>query len=230
MVPILPATRVRATPGRVPAGHRVWIMSSPEVIVLPGGQYGPHSPLLMYAADAAEQRGATIRPIWWDEYDRPLTLTPDERGPWVLDQFARAVPDVPADTLLIAKSLGTYAAVVAADRKLPAVWLTPVLTSPFVVDALRRSTAPFLLVGGTADELWDSKLARELTPYCWRSKEPTTACSSPAGSPRLPQYWDRQRRPSRTSWIRWFGLKRWPDCRRRRRPAWGPAGRGRSGG
>ncbi len=34
-----------------------------------------------------------------------------------------------------------------------------------MVDGLRRSTAPFLLVGGTADALWDSALARELTPY-----------------------------------------------------------------
>jgi hypothetical protein len=140
-------------------------MSSREVIVLPGGQYGPHSPLLMYAACAAEQRGAKLRPISWDDPDRPLTLTPDERGPWVLDQLARAVPDVQADTLLIAKSLGTHAAVVAAERNLPAVWLTPVLTSSFVVDALRQSSAPFLLVGGSADQLWDSKLARELTPY-----------------------------------------------------------------
>jgi hypothetical protein len=48
---------------------------------------------------------------------------------------------------------------------LPAVWLTPVLTSAWVVDGLRRATAPFLLVGGTADRLWDSGLARELTPY-----------------------------------------------------------------
>ncbi len=140
-------------------------MSSPEVIVLPGGQYGPHSPLLMYAADAAERRGASIRPIWWDEPDRPLTLTPDERGPWVLEQLARAVPEVPVDAVLIAKSLGTHAAAVAADRHLPAVWLTPVLTSAFVVDALRRSTAPFLLVGGTEDPLWDSTLAKELTPH-----------------------------------------------------------------
>ena len=31
--------------------------------------------------------------------------------------------------------------------------------------SLRRSTAPFLLVGGTADKLWDPILARELTPY-----------------------------------------------------------------
>lgn len=39
------------------------------------------------------------------------------------------------------------------------------LTGPAVVDGLRRSTAPFLLIGGTADGLWDSALARELTPY-----------------------------------------------------------------
>jgi pimeloyl-ACP methyl ester carboxylesterase len=45
------------------------------------------------------------------------------------------------------------------------VWLTPVLTAPWVVDALRRATAPFLLVGGTADKLWDSALARRLSPH-----------------------------------------------------------------
>ncbi|MFI7639762.1 hypothetical protein [Nonomuraea sp. NPDC049400] len=39
------------------------------------------------------------------------------------------------------------------------------LTMPACVHALRRSTEPFLLVGGTADEFWDGALARELTPY-----------------------------------------------------------------
>jgi hypothetical protein len=43
--------------------------------------------------------------------------------------------------------------------------LTPVLTSDWVVSALRRCPAPFLLVGGTADKLWDSALARELSRY-----------------------------------------------------------------
>lgn len=43
--------------------------------------------------------------------------------------------------------------------------MTPVLTSEWVVDALRRSTALFLLVGGTADPMWISALARELSPY-----------------------------------------------------------------
>jgi hypothetical protein len=154
-------------------------MSSREAVILPGGMFGPHAPLLMYAADAAERRGAQLTPVSWDEPDRPLTLTPEERGPWVLNQLERAVPVLrtstteppatgapgAAGTLLIGKSLGTHAATVAAELGLPAVWLTPVLTSDWVVDGLRRATAPFLLVGGTADSLWSPGLARELTPY-----------------------------------------------------------------
>jgi pimeloyl-ACP methyl ester carboxylesterase len=34
-----------------------------------------------------------------------------------------------------------------------------------VVAALKRSTAPFLLIGGTADEWWDGDAARSLTPH-----------------------------------------------------------------
>jgi hypothetical protein len=48
---------------------------------------------------------------------------------------------------------------------LPAVWLTPTLTTQWTVDALRRATAPLLLVGGTADPHWNGELARELTPH-----------------------------------------------------------------
>ena len=62
-------------------------------------------------------------------------------------------------------SLIGYGSPLAAERGLPAIWLTPLLTIDWVVDGLRRSTAPFLLIGGTADPLWDSTLARELTPY-----------------------------------------------------------------
>jgi hypothetical protein len=67
--------------------------------------------------------------------------------------------------LLIGKSLGTLGAALAAERSLPAVWLTPLLTVPWAVAALDRATAPFLLVGGTADELWDGTVARRLTPH-----------------------------------------------------------------
>jgi pimeloyl-ACP methyl ester carboxylesterase len=54
----------------------------------------------------------------------------------------------------------------AADRGLCAVWVSPTLRWDWVVRELRRATAPFLLIGGTADEAhWDGALARELTPY-----------------------------------------------------------------
>jgi hypothetical protein len=33
------------------------------------------------------------------------------------------------------------------------------------VAALRRSTAPTLLIGGTADKVWDGTIARQLSPY-----------------------------------------------------------------
>lgn len=143
-------------------------MSSREAIILPGGQFGPYAPLLMFSADAADQRGAALTRVWWDDYDRPLTLSPNERGPWVVDQVERAVPSLRTSErspLLIGKSLGSHAAVLAAGLGLPAIWLTPVLTSDWVVDALRRCTSPFLLVGGTGDSLWIPDLARELTQY-----------------------------------------------------------------
>ena len=67
--------------------------------------------------------------------------------------------------VLVGKSLGTYAAELAAAKALPAIWHTPLLNDPRCVEALRNATAPFLLVGGTADRWWDGSLARGLTPY-----------------------------------------------------------------
>ena len=45
------------------------------------------------------------------------------------------------------------------------MWLTPVLTDEPTVAALRRAAAPCLLIGGTADKVWDGRLARSLTPH-----------------------------------------------------------------
>lgn len=138
--------------------------------MLPGGMYGPYTPLLMFAADAAQARGARIRAVSWSQADVPPALDRADRGPWVvaevapvLDEVAAGWPD--ATPLLIGKSFGVNAAPLAADRGLPAVWLTPNLTSDWVVAALRRATAPYLLVGGTADKAWDSTLAHALSPY-----------------------------------------------------------------
>jgi hypothetical protein len=56
--------------------------------------------------------------------------------------------------------MGAFAAALAADRNLPGIWLTPVLRDSELAGDLRRSAAPFLLVGGTADPSWDPELAR----------------------------------------------------------------------
>jgi hypothetical protein len=67
--------------------------------------------------------------------------------------------------VVIGKSLGSLAAPLVADRGLAAVWFTPLLTDEPTVAALRRATAPCLLVGGTADQLWDGPIARSITPH-----------------------------------------------------------------
>jgi hypothetical protein len=130
-------------------------------IVLPGARNGPHVPLLTYAADAAHARGARIRRVYWDPPYDPDETPLAAAGPWVGHQ----VPAISGLPLLIGKSLGTHAAGAAAEHGLPAVWLTPLLTFDWIVDALRRATAPALLVGGTADRYWDGGLARRLSPY-----------------------------------------------------------------
>ncbi|TMR98375.1 alpha/beta hydrolase [Nonomuraea basaltis] len=137
--------------------------SDRHAVIVPGGGYGPLAGLLAYVSEAAGRRGAHLELIsWTPPQDRPLV----ERSSWVHEQVTSVVEKLPVPTpLLIGKSLGSYGAAVAADRGLPAVWLTPLLTMPACVSAMRRATEPFLLVGGTEDGFWDGPLARELTPH-----------------------------------------------------------------
>ena len=134
-------------------------------VVLPGGMYGPHAPLLMYSAIAAETRGARVRAVSWSRPDDPPNLDPPDRAAWVRKEAEPVLDEAGPGTLVIAKSLGTYALLLAADRNLPGVWLTPLLTDPDIVEALQRTSAPFLLVGGTADPSWIGDTARDLTPH-----------------------------------------------------------------
>jgi pimeloyl-ACP methyl ester carboxylesterase len=134
-----------------------------DAVVVPGGKFGPGAGMLMYVAAVPEQRGATVHRHTWsgrypDVFARPIE-------DWVRDEISPVLDPLPGHPLVIGKSLGTNAAALAADRALPAVWLTPLLTVEWITAALARSTAPFLLVGGTADEWWDGAVARRLTPH-----------------------------------------------------------------
>ncbi|MET1006724.1 MAG: alpha/beta hydrolase [Propionibacteriaceae bacterium] len=128
-----------------------------RALVLPGGGYTVDQPLLLWACHVLAQldwRVVTMR--WqWTEQDDPRTFV--EAGAEKLDLEAGPA----ATTLLVAKSLGSYAAGWAAARRYPAVWLTPVLTDDFVAEALGRHSAPALLVGGTSDRLWDAERASD---------------------------------------------------------------------
>jgi hypothetical protein len=120
-------------------------------VVLPGVAYFSQAPLLWFAREAAQRQGWSV-----------LELT--ERAPagqdpfaWMRDRAARALDtaEQSATTVaLIGKSLASTAAGLAAEHDRPAIWLTPLLTRPNVVEALEASTAPTLIVGSPADPTW----------------------------------------------------------------------------
>ncbi|MFI7598851.1 alpha/beta hydrolase [Actinoplanes sp. NPDC049681] len=150
--------------------HRDRVERDPERVafLIPGGEYSAERPLLHFARAVLMRHGWTTQAIWWPE--RPPQRDGQDLGSWfgqlrsfvhkqvsqILD--AEAAPKI----TLVGKSMGAFAAGLAADRNLPGIWLTPVLRDSSLPDDLRRSTAPFLLVGATADPSWDTDLARGL--------------------------------------------------------------------
>ncbi|TDC80191.1 alpha/beta hydrolase [Streptomyces hainanensis] len=129
-------------------------------LVIPGMGYTPARPLLHFARAVLLHHGWTVQELWWQVPDGLSRWPAGERIAWVERQVNEAVDaEGGACRLLVGKSLGTLAAGVAADRRIAAVWLTPLLTDEFVAGALRRAEASTLLVGGTADGWWDAGIA-----------------------------------------------------------------------
>jgi pimeloyl-ACP methyl ester carboxylesterase len=119
----------------------------PTAVALPGAMLAG-MPALWWAISPLHAAGWRVVLVWDEFVDR----SQDHRR-WARERLEAAGP---AD-LVIAKSLGTYAAPVES----PAAWLTPILDDPELVEAMRRG-GPTLLVGGTDDPMWDGGIAREL--------------------------------------------------------------------
>ena len=120
-----------------------------RVVLLPGARYLSQAPLLWFAREAAQAQGWSVAEL--DE------TAPEGRDPfeWMPGRAQELLDETDAGLVcLIGKSLGSTAAPLAADRRLPAVWLTPLLTRAEVVDALARSPAPVLAIGSPADPTW----------------------------------------------------------------------------
>jgi hypothetical protein len=126
-----------------------------RALVLPAAGYTVDHPALLWACQVLAQVGWRVITMRWradgvDEAERQGFV---EQGAEVLDAEAGSGPR----TLVVAKSLGSYAAAQASGRSYPAIWLTPVLTDGHVAGALRTYSAPSLLIGGTADPLWSTR-------------------------------------------------------------------------
>ena len=125
--------------------------------MLPGGGYTVDHPALFWACQVLVQVGWEVTTMRWDAggITDAECRSFVERGAQLLDAEAGD-----GQTLVLAKSLGSYAAAWASDRGYPAIWLTPVMTDPFVADALSHYAAPSLLIGGTTDRLWANPSGR----------------------------------------------------------------------
>ncbi|MBS2537507.1 hypothetical protein KGQ20_32615 [Catenulispora sp. NF23] len=133
--------------------------ASRVAVLIPGLGYTAQGPLLAYARLAVERRDAEARVIDWSP---PDLKDPVEQVVWVSEQVSAVLG---ADrAVLIGKSLGSLAAGLAARHALPAVWLTPLLYRPDVVETIAAAAHPPLLVGGTRDRGWDGAVARRLSP------------------------------------------------------------------
>ncbi|MFF2807932.1 alpha/beta hydrolase [Streptomyces sp. NPDC058000] len=126
------------------------------VLILPGLTYTPARPLLHYLARALHARGWTVQELWWDPPDQD-----EQRQAYVEHRATAALEKEGArHVVVLAKCLGTRFLPTAVRLGIPGIWLTPMLDVPEVAQAVKVSTTPALMVGGTRDPHWDAAAAR----------------------------------------------------------------------
>jgi pimeloyl-ACP methyl ester carboxylesterase len=128
-------------------------------IILPGRMLAG-MPVNAFAQQGLTEAGWRVVQVW-DAYLDPA----EDAREWVHERLAAAVRHAPEarQLLVVGKSMGTLAAADAAEHEWPGIWLTPLLQDDASVVTLRRRTAPALLIGGTADPMWNGRIAREIT-------------------------------------------------------------------
>ena len=137
-----------------------WPVETPDpvglAVLLPGQNYPTTMPLFTFAGHAVRERGWQVRAVSWNVPD----LDARSLIAWVGTQLEEAVGEFTGRVLVVAKSLGTCSADYAAGHAYDAIWLTPLLRRPDVVEAMTRNPGRQLLVGGTRDRAWDGEIAR----------------------------------------------------------------------
>lgn len=123
-------------------------------VLIPGRRYSPNHPLLYYARSVLETQGWSVEEVWWEEEDFASEEAVIKKATRTLEKVAHNNP------LVVGKSLGSLLLPYVVQRGWPAIWLTPLLNEPDLIAALKNAKAKTLLVGGTADDSWDSDVAK----------------------------------------------------------------------
>ncbi|MGZ4359515.1 MAG: hypothetical protein ACXVY8_04145 [Gaiellaceae bacterium] len=118
-------------------------------VLLPGAAYTAQAPLLWFARETALSLG-------WGAIEIQGGASLAEGGAaWARDRSERALAAAEGRRLLVVgKSLSSLAAAVAVERELPAIWFTPLLTQPVVLEAFGRTRRPTLMIGSRSDPSW----------------------------------------------------------------------------
>lgn len=121
------------------------------VVLLPGQYYPTRAPVLWFAREVAMAQGWSALEVLGEPGLQSDPLS------WERECAERAL-DLAGEARLvvIGKSLASFLTELVNERAVEAVWLTPVLTEPMVTRGLARTRLPNLLVGGTADSVWDA--------------------------------------------------------------------------
>ena len=159
------------------------------VILLPGANYPTTAPVLWFAREAALAAGRNVLAV----VDSPKGST-DDRQRWAEERAEAALRHVGvgARPILVAKSITSLAASLAARLGLPAIWLTPLINaagtpiSQAVIDGLAEASAPFLLIGGSADPRQASPSRRTTRWSASTASTPRTRSATGSNSSRMP--------------------------------------------
>ncbi len=148
-------------------------------VILPGALLAGMPASGVVAAALLAKRFRVVQ-VWVEFLDRSVDATA-----WSRERASAALREAGDrdGTLPVAKLLTTRAAGLAAERSLPAVWLTPLLTDDACVELLRARTAPAHLVGGTPDPMWNGPLARGLSGDVLELPDADHGFGAPDGDP-----------------------------------------------
>lgn len=123
-------------------------------VLMPGRSYSPNHPLLYFSRSVLLAQGWSVEEVWWELEDLASEEAVIKRARATLDKVADHNP------LVVGKSLGSLVLPYVVQRGWPAIWLTPLLNDPDLIAALKNVKGKTLLVGGTADDYWDSNVAK----------------------------------------------------------------------